>query len=591
MIEGEHFETDVLVIGGGAAGAMAAIKAREAGSEHVLLVEKARTGYSGASCFAAGVLTAFIPGEDDEDLWMKELVEQGQYLNDQDWLQIYLQEVFPRIREVEEWGLPLRKTPDGRYARVRGRGSHPEKGLRNLMFTGQVGVLTEVLRKKVLASGARILDWTMITDLLTKNGRVSGATGFNGRSGGFVAIAAKATVLAAGSGHFRCAPNTGHRMDNYDATLMAYRAGAELINCDFTAHLPFCGEFKMGGMNMTVGLGGRFVNSMGEEFMAAYDPIYKESAPRYILSNAPLMEIKAGRGPLYMDLTHLSQNEVKLFREILPLNSVILERAGVLAGDKITRKLEWSMYGPSLGMFSAGIAVDTECASTLPGLYAAGDAAAKMASGTSDAAGALPFALVSGARAGTYAAAYVRNADAPVIDADQMQESRQYSMNPLLRSDGIEGDFIIEALQEIVIPYEVLMLRHGARMKKALDQVIEVREHLLPLLHAHDPHFLRLAHEARSLVLAAEIALRAGLEREESRANIREDYPYVDNVNWLKRICVKREGSEMRIWAENLPIDRYPVRPKQGRYLHPCLEMAKRRGIVTGVGDRGVAWA
>jgi len=591
MIQGEHFETDVLVIGGGAAGAMAAIKAREAGCGHVLLVEKAHTGYSGASCFAAGVLTALIPGEDDEDLWMKELVEQGQYLNDQDWLQIYLQEVFPRIREVEEWGLPLRKTPDGHYARVRGRGSHPEKGLRNLMFTGQVGVLTEVLRKRVLASGARILDWIMITSLLTKNGRVSGATGFHGRSGEFIAIIARATVLAAGSGHFRCAPNTGHRMDNYDATLMAYRAGAELVNCDFTAHLPFCGEFKMGGMNMTVGLGARFVNRMGEEFMGAYDPIYKEGAPRYILSNAPLLEIKAGRGPLFMDMTHLSRDQVKLFREVLPLNSAILERAGVLAGEKIMRKLEWSMYGPSLGMFSAGIAVDTRCASTLPGLYAAGDAAAKVAAGVSDAAGALPFALVSGARAGTHAAAYARDADEPRVDAAQVQESWQYGMSPLQREDGIEGDFIIEALQEIVIPYEVLMLRHGARMEKALDRVTEVRDTLLPLLYAHDPHFLRLAHEARSLVLAAEIALRAGLERKESRANIREDYPYVDNVNWLKWIHVRREDTEMRIWAEDLPIHRYPVKPERERYLHPCIEMAKGRGIVTGVGDEGVQWA
>jgi succinate dehydrogenase/fumarate reductase flavoprotein subunit len=270
---------------------------------------------------------------------------------------------------------------------------------------------------------------------------------------------------------------------------------------------------------------------------------------------------------------------------------MMLERAGLLSRGRITRKLLWSMYGPSLGMFSAGIAIDTKCASNLPVLYAAGDAAAKMAAGTSDAAGALPFALVSGIRAGISAASHAHEIDEPDLDEGEVRRLKAYVLGPLGRADGVEGDYVIEALQDVVIPFEVLMLRKGDRMKQALQSVLEIQEELLPLLYAHDPHYLRLACEARSLVLAAEIALRAGLERTESRANIREDYPYVDDINWLKWVRVRQDAHQMRIWADDVPVNRYPVRPKRERYLHPCLQMAKRRGIVKGIADAGVVWA
>lgn len=584
--------TDILVIGGGAAGAFAAIKARENGTENVLLVEKARTGKSGCSCFAAGQLVVFVPHEDDRDFWLREYVEQGQYLNDQDWLQIYMDEGFSLVRELEDWGLLLRKTDDGKYERVRGRGSHPEKGLRNIVFTGQAGTLTEVLRKRVIAKGIKIIDWTMITDLIVKDNMVIGAVGFNTRSGDFIVFQSAATILASGSGMFRCASNIGHRMNNYEASGIAYRAGAELINCDFTTHLPFCGELKMGGMQMTIGLGGKFVNKLGEKFMDEYDPIYKESAPRHILSNAPLLEVKGGRGPIYMDLTHLTPEAVKTWGSVLPLNKMILERAGILVEGRITRKLEWSMQGPSMGVFSAGIRINSKCETNLSGLYAAGDAAAKMPSGTSDNAGNLMFAFVSGARAGNFAAGYVKSDNKlPELNQTKVRELRSYALGPLLKKDGVEGDYLIEAIQDIIIPYDVLMLRHEERMKKALVKVTELEKEVLPLLYAHDPHYLRLAHEASSLIFTAGISLKAGIERRETRTNIREDYPHVDNLNWLKWILLKRDGDTIKLWIENIPIERYPIKPKPDKFIHPCLITAQRRGLIKEINERGIQWA
>jgi len=567
VVTEDMIHADVLVIGGGAAGIFAAVKAKENGANRVVLVEKAMTGKTGCSCFAAGVLVIFIPEEDDGDIWMKEYVEQGQYLNDQEWLRFFLEEGIIAIKELENWGLQIRKTPDGRYLRVRGRGSHPERGLRNMVFTGQAGTLTEVMRKKAMAMDIELMNWTMITDLMTRDETVVGAVGFDTRTGDFKAFHSKATVLASGSGMFRCGNNIGHRMNNNDATGIAYRAGVDLMNCDFTTHLPFCGEFKMGGMQMTVGLGGKYVNASGEQFMKDYDPVYEESAARFILSNAPLLELKGGRGPLYMDMTQLSETEVETFGSVLPLNKMILERAGVLVGGKIARKLEWSMQGPSLGVFSAGVKINTRCETSKPGLYAAGDAAAKMPSGTSDNAGNLAFAFISGARAGRFAAEYARNATEPRPDRTQVEVLKQYALGPLFRKDGVEGDYLIEAVQDIVVPYDVLMLRHGERMRKALLDVRKLSAELLPLLYAHDPHYLRLAHEAGSLMITAEIALEAGLHRKESRANIREDYTYLDNLAWLKWVHVKGGAAGLRLWMEDIPIERYPVKPPPEKYL------------------------
>ena len=300
-----------------------------------------------------------------------------------------------------------------------------------------------------------------------------------------------------------------------------------------------------------------------------------------------MLEVKGGKGPIYMDLTHLPLDKVELFRTVLPLNAIMMERAGVMAGNRILRKLEWSMTGPSV----QGVRINTRCETNLPGLYCAGDAAAKMAAGTGDSGGALPFAFVSGARAGGFAASFARDADNARADEAQLRHLVECAMGPLHRGDGVEGDYLIEAIQDIAIPYDVLMLRHGERMKKALGEVVKLQEELLPLLYAHDPHYLRLAHEARSLIQIVEIALRAGLERKESRANIREDYPYLDNADWLKWVVVKREGDGMRTWTEDVPIDRYPVRPERKRSLHPCLQVARKRGIVRDIDEDGVKWA
>ena len=130
----DKINTDVLVIGGGAAGCFAAIKAKENGSAQVLLVDKGYVGKSGCSKFAAGSFKCFIPGEDDHDLWFSKAIDEGYYINDQEWTKIHLSEVFERVRELEIWGVDFLKDREGKFDRLEGQGSSDKRPIKTMMF-------------------------------------------------------------------------------------------------------------------------------------------------------------------------------------------------------------------------------------------------------------------------------------------------------------------------------------------------------------------------------------------------------------------------------------------------------------------------
>jgi len=196
---------------------------------------------------------------------------------------------------------------------------------------------------------------------------------------------------------------------------------------------------------------------------------------------------------------------------------------------------------------------------------------------------ALPAAAITGARAGIFAAEYAKEAKEPQIDEEQVKELRTYAFAPMERGDGIEPDHIIIGLLETLLPYEVTVISRGDRLEKAMKEVERIRDEEVPLLYAPDAHYLRLANETKSIVLVAEMYLRSRLLREESREGcLREDYPYTDNVNWLKNTMLKQENRKMKLWTEDIPVERYRVKPKREKYLYPVFEVAKKRGIKWG---------
>jgi succinate dehydrogenase/fumarate reductase flavoprotein subunit len=567
-------ETDLLVIGGGLGGTFAALKAREASAQKITLISKGKLGKDSCATFAAGVFTLVLPEDDKEALFETYALEEGfgTGLYDAEWLNLWLNEVYDRALDLERWGLKWQKTSDGKFER---RGM---RGNQRAMFEGPR--LMEVMAKKVINSGIDVIGHTMVTDLLTENGkagnRVVGAVGFDVRTGEFKVIKAKSTVLAAGpcgfKGRYAC-----HKFQTGEAYAMAYRAGAVLGQFENGQHLQLtAAEFDTQGMNMFTSLGGRFLNAKGERFMPEYDPDLGDNSSLANVAAAMAMEVRAGRGPICLDMTHFTPEDVKRLRKVLPIPSMMLERAGAMVGNRIVKKIEWqpALWGTiALG---GGVVVKTNCETSLPGLYACGDAIARPMSKPS----ALPGAAITGSRAGKFAAQHAKEAPDCQIDERQLKDLKDFAYTPLKREDGIEPDHIILRIQEVLFPYEVSVISSGERLEKAIRELARIGDEEVPLLYASDAHYLRLANEVRSMVLVAEMFLKSRLLRKESRNTyLREDYPFTDNVNWLKNTRLRQENGKMELWTEDVPLDSQRIKPKLERYLHPIFEAAKKRGI------------
>lgn len=570
-------EADLLVIGGGIAGTLAAIKAKESGLERIVQVDKGHVGKSGCSAFAAGIMFVFLPEEDNFDDWFRGEIKYGGYLVYPERIRSHLEGMYGLVKEMEQYGAKFLKTADGKFERQAIRGKYP-----SLMFPGFQ--LMDALSKAARRMGVKQVNKTMITGLLKRDNRVIGAAGFNITNGEFHVFKSRATVLATGGTYYK-GLQSGHRNCTADGYYMAYQAGAVLSGAesDYMMNNAFPVRWDISaGMNMYVGLGGKFVNSKGERFMEKYSPTLKERA---LLNRLPIcfaMEVKQGHRPIYLDMTHFTPEQVQKLKTVLPLAMSMYESAGIVVGDRFVEPIEWMVTSPHV---QAGLVSNSMFESSLPGLFACGEAAATRSFGSN-----LATCATSGASAGKLAAEYAKDTGEPCLEEEQMMDLKEHTFKFLGRKQGIEPDQVLLHLQETVVPYGVMLLRHGQRLQSALQEVEKIRDNEVPLLMAYDSHYLRMAHEARNMVFAAELQLRSALFRTESRLGIREDYPYIDNVNWLKWINVAQEKGIMRLSTEDVPIDKYPIRPEHERQLHPMWQIAEKLGIIS-IEKGEVKWA
>ncbi len=562
--------TDILIVGGGGAGMFSAIKAKEAGAEKVTLVTKGKFGMDSVTKFAAGVLDVVTPDDDkEEEFKIRHLGDGwGAGLSDEEWVWVRVNEGYDRLSELMAWGVEFKKRPDGKIERL-----PMKRDAKKAMFHGTD--LSAVMARETKKRGVEVIEHTMVTDLLTEGGnpgtRVVGAVGFGAKTGEFVVFEAKAVVLAPGGcgykNRFAC-----HRMVTGDGPAMAYRAGAIIGKLDQVAFHTTSTEYDAQGLNMFQGLGGKFINGRGEEFLTDYDPILGNHTSMSRLSHAGAMEVRYGRGPIYLDMTHFTPEQVENMRWVLPVPSAILERAGAMVGNRIVKKIPWAGVFYGSVHVGGGIEVmNTKCESSLPGLYSCGDSMAKAKNTRS-----LMAAFTSGARAGKYVAEYAKKADIPTISEKQVEQLRVFTFSPMEKKDGIGPDHLTIKLQEKINPYEVTMIMTDARLEKALETLEVIRDTELPMLFAPDTHYLRMANEVRSMYLFAEMQLRSIYFRKESRDScLKEDYPYTDNINWLKWIRLKKEDGKMRLWTDDIEFKK--LAPKRERFLHPVFEGTKKR--------------
>ncbi len=569
-------ESDILVIGGGIAGTLAGIKASEAGAKSIVQVDKGHVGKSGCSAFAAGIMFVFLPQEDDFEDWFQGEVKYGGYIVSQSRIREHLQTIYPLVQDMEKYGVRFLRDASGNLERQAIRGKYPA-----MMFPGYH--LMDSLAKASLKRKVRHVNRVMITGLLTRGQQVVGAVGFHTQNGDFYIFRSKAVVLACGGTMFK-GLQPGHRDCTADGYVAAFNAGAVLggAESNYMMANAFPARFDIGsGMNMFVGLGGKFLNSGGERFMEKYSPTLKERALLNTLPFCFSCEVREGRGPIYMDMTHFTPAQVEKLRTVLPLAASTFESAGLIKDSKFTAPIEWMITAPN---GQAGVVANSRYESNLPGLFPVGEAAA-IRNYTLN----LACAATSGAIAGPYAAKFAADNSLLQPEESQVRSSQEQIYAPLSRRRGVDPDQVILALQETLVPYGVNLLRREDRLDKSLQRVEEIRDHEVPYLRAVDPHYLRLAHEAANLVFAGELYLRSAIMRSESRLGVREDYPYMDNINWLKLINVKKENSVMKLYTEDVRFDTGEVAPPQERKLHRLWELAVRLGIARIENDK-VVW-
>ena len=554
-------ECDVLVVGAGGAGMRAAVAAAEAGCS-TLVVTKSLLGKA-HTVMAEGGIAASLGNVDPRDGWQVHFADTmlgGAMLNDWRMVEIYSREVVDRVYELERWGGLFDRTPDGRIMQ-RAFGAHTYWRLCHVGDRTGLELIRTCQDRLVHTAGAEVLMEYTLTRLLQDGDRIVGAVGYRRNDGRFVVIKARATVLASG-GWGRMYKHTSNSWEGTgDGAALAYEAGAELLDMEFVQFHPTGMVWPPGARGILVteavrGEGGLLFNSESKRFMLDYDPKKKELSSRDVVARSIYKEVQAGRGTphggAFLDVRHLGAATV---RKKLPS---MVEQFHALASVDITR--EPMEVGPTIHYTMGGVRVEAETAATsLPGLYAAGEVAGGLHGANRLGGNSLGDILVFGKRAGEAAAAHARSVPPGRVSEAQVEAEIRSLLEPLDAHDGVRGEnpyLVHEALQE-AMQDDAGIARTEESLTRSLNAILELRERT-PRFRVRGSRVLNPGwHTCRDVVnmlTISEAIVRAALERRESRGSQwRTDHPELSEEQGRVNYAAVRDGEAMRIRALERP--------------------------------------
>jgi succinate dehydrogenase / fumarate reductase flavoprotein subunit len=545
---------DVLVLGAGGAGMRAAIAAAEQGCE-VGVVCKSLLGKAHTVMAEGGIAAALgnVDGEDSWEVHFGDTLRGGALLNNWRMVELYAHEVIDRVVELEEWGGIFDRTKEGRISQ-RAFGAHSWRRLAHIGDRTGLELIRTCQDRLVHTRGVTVRMETTMTRLLKDGDRIAGALGYDRATGEFVVIRAKAVILATG-GWGRMFLITSNSWEGTgDGAAMAYEAGAELKDMEFVQFHPTGMVWPPGARGILVteavrGEGGILRNRSGERFMARYDPIKKDLSSRDVVARSIFKEVQAGRGSphggAFLDVTHLGAETI---RKRLPS---MYEQFHSLAGVDITK--ETMEVAPTIHYTMGGVNVEAETAATsVRGLYAAGEVAAGLHGANRLGGNSLGDILVFGRRAGEAAAEYARSRSAfPRVSPAEIEEEKQLLLRPLSGGKG-EDPFELHRTLQNAMQSGAAIARTEDSLMDTLEVILELQERAkrirVPGTAVYNPGFSG-ARDDVFMLTVSEAIVRAGLERRESRGSQwRLDYPDRDpelgNVNLVTR---KRADGHMEV--------------------------------------------
>lgn len=553
----ETHEHDVLIVGAGGAGLRAAIEALGQGAS-VGVVCKSLLGKA-HTVMAEGGIAAAMGNVDAADDWrthFRDTMRGGKMLNNWRMAQIHAQEAPDRVHELEQWGALFDRTEKGQILQ-RAFGGHTYKRLCHV--GDRTGLeMIRTLQDRGVQMGFDVYMECTITRLLKDGDRVAGAFGYWREHGRFVVFKAKSVVMATG-GIGKAWPITSNSWEyTGDGMALAYDAGAELMDMEFVQFHPTGMVWPPGVQGILVteavrGEGGILRNKVGERFMERYDKQRMELSTRDVVARAIYTEVREGRGTehggAYLDISHKPAEYVK--RKLPSMYHQFLELADV---DITKGPME---VGPTCHYMMGGIRVDAETAqSSLPGLFAAGEAAAGLHGANRLGGNSLSDLLVFGRRAGLAAAMHAGTTPASVIDSAQIDQAERDALAPFQRKQG-ESPYAIHRDLQSSMQKLVGIFRNKEDLERSLVEIDKAKERLAHVSvegsRLYNPGW-HLALDLQSMLTVSEAVALSALAREESRgAHSRIDFQKLDQAWGAKNNTIQRDGEAMRLRQENVP--------------------------------------
>jgi succinate dehydrogenase / fumarate reductase, flavoprotein subunit len=608
MTDIERLPYDVVVIGAGGSGLRAAIEAREAGKK-TAVISKSLFGKA-HTVMAEGGAAAAMGNVNPKDNWQvhfRDTMRGGKFLNNWRMAELHAQEAPDRVWELEAWGAVFDRTPDGKISQ-RNFGGHEYPRLAHV--GDRTGLeMIRTLQQKVVSlqqedaavhgdpeAMIKVFAETTITRLLKDGGRIAGAFGYIRENGRFVVFEAPAVILATGGigKTFKVSSNSWEYTG--DGHALALLAGATLLNMEFVQFHPthMVWPLSVAGLLVTEsvrGDGGVLRNSEGNRFMFGYVPdVFRaqyaeteeeadrwytdqannrrppELLPRDEVARSINAEVKAGRGSphggVFLDIASRRPAE-----EILRKLPSMYHQFKELADVDITK--EPMEVGPAQHYVMGGVEVDPDtAASTVPGLFAAGEVSGGMHGSNRLGGNSLSDLLVFGRRAGMGAVAYLdamsETGGEPAAATDAaLAEAQAEALAPLQRTGG-ENPYTVHSEVQQTMSDLVGIIRRESEIKTAISELEKLRERAVQVSAeggaAYNPGW-HLALDLRNIMLIADCVARAALERQESRGgHTRDDFPGM-SPEWRKvnLICT--------LDGDRVALRRQPMKPMRGDLL------------------------
>jgi succinate dehydrogenase/fumarate reductase flavoprotein subunit len=555
----ETLACDVLIIGSGGAGLMAALHAYDANPGlGIVVAAKGLIGKSGCTRLVQGGFNAALDPRDSPDLHFRDTVAGGGFLNDQELAWALVSDAPGVIRRLEtKIGVFFDRGPDGRIHQKAFAGQSFDRTVHRGDLTG-IEIVSR-LHDQLFARTIRLLDETRALALVHDRsaGRIAGALFVRHATGEFLLVRARAVLLATGGGprmYTFSAPSLEKTGDGY---AMAYRAGCDLLDMEMMQFHPtglLAGASRLSGMVLEEGLrgaGAHLLNARGERYMARYDPVRMERATRDVVARASYLEIMEGRGTpsggVLLDAAHLGADFV------LRNFPGMARRCAEVGYDLAHAPVEVT---PTAHFHMGGVRIDPSCRTATTGLLVAGEDAGGVHGANRLGGNGVAESCVFGMRAGLSAAALCESL--PGVDPDEREVEAAYraAAAPLGRPAAENPFAIRDALQQTMWVHAGLV-RDEAGLRRAVESIDELEARLeragAPAGPRANLAWQQILDVANLLVAARLTVVAARLRCESRGSHARRDFPERNDARWLVNI---HQAAGREPWTEPVRLSR-----------------------------------